>query len=65
MCLLMESDYKDPANIGNPNEFKIKELANLIKDLINSDLEFNYKKLPQDDPTQRKPPIDLARKILE
>ena len=64
MHLLMKSDYKKPVNFGNPNEFTIKELAYLIKDLINPELEFDYKELPQDDPTQRRPSIDLARKTL-
>ena len=64
MILLMESEYQKPVNIGNPNEFSINELAYLIKDLINPKLEFVYKKLPQDDPKQRKPAIDLAKEVL-
>ena len=64
MILLMESNYKNPINIGNPNEFSIKELANLVRALINPDLKFEYKKLPLDDPKQRKPSIDLAKNIL-
>ena len=64
MILLMDSEYQKPVNIGNPNEFSINELAYLIKDLINPNLEFDYKKLPQDDPKQRKPSIDLAKEIL-
>ena len=47
-------------NIGNPNEFSIKELANLIRNLVNPNLEFEYKQLPEDDPKQRKPSIKLA-----
>jgi len=57
MILLMNSNYKKPMNIGNPNEFSIKELADLIRSLINPDLKFEYKELPQDDPKQRKPSI--------
>ncbi len=64
MTLLMESDYEYPLNIGNPNEFTIKELANLVKVLINPNLEFQYKKLPQDDPKQRQPSIQLAKELL-
>ena len=64
MILLMDSNYKNPVNIGNPNEFSIKELANLVRALINPDLKFEYKKLPLDDPKQRKPSIDLAKNIL-
>ena len=64
MILLMNSHYQKPVNIGNPNEFSIKELANLIKELINPNLEFNFHELPQDDPQQRQPSIELAREIL-
>ena len=45
-------------------EFSIKELAEIIKDLVNPDLEFLYKKLPEDDPKQRRPSIELAKSIL-
>ena len=65
MILLMESNYQKPMNIGNPNEFSIKELAYLVRDLINPNLEFEYKDLPQDDPKQRKPSINLAKEILD
>ncbi len=64
MILLMESNYQKPMNIGNPKEFSIKELAYLVRDLINPNLEFEYKDLPQDDPKQRKPSIVLAKKVL-
>ena len=64
MILLMNSNYHHPMNIGNPNEFSIKELANLIRTLINPNLEFEYKKLPNDDPKQRQPSIQLAKEIL-
>ena len=64
MILLMESDYKLPINIGNPCEFSIIELATIVKNLINPNLEFIYKKLPNDDPRQRKPSIEKAMQIL-
>ena len=64
MILLMESNYQKPINIGNPKEFSIKELAYLVRDLINPNLEFEYKDLPQDDPKQRKPSIMLAKEFL-
>ena len=64
MILLMESNFQDPVNIGNPNEFSIKELAILVRTLINPDLKFEYKELPSDDPKQRKPSIELAKNIL-
>ena len=65
MILLMNSNYKNPINIGNPNEFSIKQLGYLVKDLINPNLEFEFKKIPQDDPKQRKPSIQLAKEILK
>ena len=64
MILLMDSDYQNPVNIGNPNEFSIKELASLIRELINPKLAFDYKELPKDDPRQRKPSIKLAKHLL-
>ena len=64
MNLLMESNFRKPINIGNPTEFTIKELALLIKDLINPRLGIIYKDLPQDDPKQRKPSIKLAKEKL-
>ena len=64
MILLMDSNYQYPMNIGNPKEFSIKELANLVRTLINPDLDFEYKELPQDDPKQRKPSIQLAKDLL-
>ncbi len=61
---LMDGNYKNPVNIGNPEEYKIIDLANIIKSKINPKIQFIYKPLPQDDPLQRKPNIDLARKEL-
>ena len=64
MILLMESDFQSPINIGNSKEFSIKELADIVKELINPDLEFEFKEMPKDDPKQRKPSIELAKTIL-
>lgn len=60
----MESSYIGPLNIGNPNCFTIKELAEMVINLTNSDSEIHYKELPKDDPKQRQPDITLARKKL-
>ena len=62
---LMNSDFQEPINIGNPNEFTILELATLVRDKINPNLKFINKELPQDDPLQRKPDITLAKKYLK
>ena len=65
MKLLMASTYNKTINIGNPEDYTIKELAYLIKDLINPELGLIYKNLPEDDPKQRKPSIKLAKEILK
>ena len=66
MIKMMNSrdDFTGPVNLGNPTEFKIIELAEMILKLINSKSKIVYKPLPEDDPMQRKPVIDLAKKEL-
>ena len=61
---LMNSKESGPINIGNPNEFSIKELANKIIKKVKSHSKLSYVSLPQDDPLQRKPVIDKARNKL-
>jgi len=61
---LMNSQYTSPVNLGNPAEFKIIELAEKVRDLIDPNLQFINKPLPGDDPLQRKPVIDLAKAEL-
>ncbi|MBE5828513.1 MAG: SDR family oxidoreductase [Butyrivibrio sp.] len=56
--------FTGPVNIGNPGEFTMLELAQLVIKLAGSDSKIVYKELPQDDPMQRKPMIDLAEKEL-
>lgn len=58
-------DVTGPMNLGKPGEFTILELAEKVIELSNSTSEMIFKKLPADDPTQRRPDITLARKILE
>ena len=65
MISLMNSNINTPINIGNPEEFKIIQLANIIKEIINPNLELIYKPLPEDDPSQRRPDISKARKYLK
>lgn len=57
-------DFIGPVNVGNPNEFTILELANLVIKLTGSSSKIIMKPLPADDPLQRQPNIDLARKVL-
>jgi UDP-glucuronate decarboxylase len=62
---LMNADgLTGPVNIGNPNEFTIRELAELVISLTGSRSEIVSLPLPQDDPTQRQPDISLARRQL-
>ena len=59
------SDFIGPVNIGNPDEFTIKDLAEKVLKLVpGSRSRLIYKPLPQDDPRQRQPDIKLARKML-
>ena len=53
-----------PINLGNPNEFTIRELADAVIRLTNSTSELISKPLPLDDPKQRKPDISRARDLL-
>ena len=66
MIRLMNSDNSitGPINIGNPIEFTILELAQKVIELTNSKSKIIYMSLPQDDPMQRKPVIDLAKEKL-
>lgn len=61
---LMDSNYNYPVNIGNPNEISIKELSNLLTQLIDTKSKIIFLPLPEDDPTNRKPDISLAKNIL-
>ena len=54
-----------PVNLGNPNEFTILELAEKVIQLTGSSSKIVHKPLPPDDPTQRRPSIDLARQKLD
>ena len=64
MILMMNSNYPGPINIGNPVEFTIRQLAEMVVDRINPGLELLDLPLPQDDPLQRCPDISLATSIL-
>ena len=61
---LMNSEYKKPVNLGNPEEYQIFEIAQLISKKTNVELKFINQPLPKDDPTKRKPLIDVAKKEL-
>jgi UDP-glucuronate decarboxylase len=58
-------DFTGPVNLGNPNEFSIHELALKVIEMTDSKANIVLKPLPFDDPTQRKPDISLAKKVLQ
>jgi len=64
MILLMEGDQIGPINIGNPNEFTVRELAEAVIELTGSQSKLVNLPLPSDDPQQRQPDISLARTHL-
>ncbi len=59
-----EDSVTGPVNLGNPDEFTIRELADRVIDLTNSKSKLIHCPLPEDDPRQRKPDISLARSAL-
>ena len=61
---LLDSDHVGPVNIGNPNEFTVLELAQLVLEVTGSSSEIVHEPLPVDDPVQRQPDISLARRVL-
>jgi dTDP-glucose 4,6-dehydratase len=61
---LFQSDWGDPMNIGNPDEFTVLDLARTVLALTGSASEIEHHPLPQDDPTVRQPDITLARREL-
>ena len=54
-----------PINLGNPGEFTIKELAELVVKLTGSRSKLVYRPLPQDDPMRRRPDISRAQQYLQ
>ncbi len=64
MFMNNEKAAKGPLNMGNPEEFTIRSLAEEIIELTNSKSPMVFKKLPEDDPLQRKPDISLAKSLL-
>ena len=64
MIRLAESGEHQPVNVGNPDEFTLKELAEVVKELTGSESEIVYAPLPTDDPQIRRPDISRARELL-
>lgn len=62
---LLNSDYKFPVNIGNPDEYSINKLVQILRKIINNSSKVKFLDLPENDPKLRKPDISLAKKILD
>ncbi len=63
--LMNYEQFSGPVNIGNPGEFTIRELAELVIELTGAKVKLIQKPLPADDPTRRRPDITLAKKLLD
>ena len=61
---LLQTDFHEPVNLGNPNEVSILDFAKEIVELSGSKSEIVFKPLPEDDPRVRRPDINRARKLL-
>jgi dTDP-glucose 4,6-dehydratase len=61
---LLDGDITGPVNIGNPTEFTVRELADMVLEVTGSSSEVVHQPLPVDDPAQRQPDITLARTAL-
>ncbi len=63
--LMNHDEFTGPVNIGNPGEFTIRELAELVIELTGAKVKLIERPLPADDPTRRRPDITLAKKLLD
>jgi dTDP-glucose 4,6-dehydratase len=61
---LFHSDRVEPTNVGNPYEFTVRELADVVRELTGSRSELESHPLPEDDPKVRQPDITVAREVL-
>ncbi|KAH7302080.1 hypothetical protein KP509_23G055600 [Ceratopteris richardii] len=64
LMLLMESEHIGPFNLGNPGEFTMLELANVVKEVIDPQAKIEFKENTADDPHKRKPDITKAKNLL-
>lgn len=65
VALMNCEDFTGPVNLGNPKEFSIKRLAELVIEIVRPKSDIVYKPLPEDDPVQRCPNIALAKETLK
>jgi len=61
---LMNGSYDGPVNLGNPDEYSVKDFAAHIKEITNSESDIMFLEKNQDDPAQRKPAIEVAKREI-
>lgn len=61
---LMQSDEREPVNLGNPDEITLLEFAERIQRLLGTSCELTHLPLPENDPTRRRPDISKAKRVL-
>ena len=64
MMAVEDSSFTGPVNLGNPGEFTIRELADMVLEKVGGSSKLVHRELPSDDPTQRRPDIGLAQTML-
>lgn len=65
ICRLLQVDFHEPVNLGNPDEVTILQFAEEIRDLVGASCRIEFRPLPQDDPKVRRPDITRARELLQ
>ncbi|KVH99947.1 NAD(P)-binding domain-containing protein [Cynara cardunculus var. scolymus] len=65
LMALMEGDHIGPFNLGNPGEFTMLELAEVVKEIIDSKAAIEFRENTADDPQKRKPDISKAKELLK
>ncbi|GJQ14286.1 hypothetical protein GpartN1_g6077.t1 [Galdieria partita] len=64
MIRMMNSEHTGPFNLGNPDEFTVESLANIVREMVNPNLEIVHMAATPDDPTRRQPDITKAKNLL-
>ncbi len=64
ICRLLEVEFHEPVNLGNPDEVTILQFAEEIRELVGANCRIEFRPLPQDDPKVRRPDISRARELL-
>lgn len=63
LLLVLKGDYNQPLNVGNPSEFSMIELAQMVRDVVGSSSPIQFHDLPKDDPKQRRPDISKVKDL--